>query len=57
MNVLKSLLGNRFTDEAQAAWTYAWNGVSRCIAECLNVGSNLITVALVSRSRLNSRIQ
>ena len=47
VNVLKLLLGNDFTEDSQAAWTYAWNGVSQCITECLNIGSSLITVALV----------
>ena len=49
-NVLGNMLGLDFTERAKLAWTYAWGGVSRCIAECLSIGSNLITVALVTDS-------
>ena len=49
-NVLGNMLGLDFTEQAKLAWAYAWGGVSRCIAECLSIGSNLITVALVSVS-------
>jgi hypothetical protein len=47
INVLKTTLGDIFPEKTQAAWAYAWTGVSRCITECLNIGSSLVTVALV----------
>jgi hemoglobin-like flavoprotein len=47
-NVLKKALGDKCTPEVAAAWAYAWGGVSRCITECLNIGSSLVTVALVN---------
>ena len=46
-NVIRVLLGDKCTPEVQAAWAYAWRGVSRCITECLNIGSSLVTIALV----------
>ncbi len=48
-NVLKTTLGDDFPQQTQAAWEYAWTGVSRCITECLNIGSSLVTVALVPK--------
>eukprot|EP00291_Cryptomonas_curvata_P022400 CAMPEP_0172170956 /NCGR_PEP_ID=MMETSP1050-20130122/11618_1 /TAXON_ID=233186 /ORGANISM="Cryptomonas curvata, Strain CCAP979/52" /LENGTH=924 /DNA_ID=CAMNT_0012842321 /DNA_START=324 /DNA_END=3094 /DNA_ORIENTATION=+ len=48
MNVLKRTLGEQFNEESQQAWHYVWINVSRCIADCLSVGSNLVTMALVA---------
>jgi len=47
-NVLKRSLGDQYNEESQKAWDYVWTGVSRCVADCLSVGSNLVTVALVA---------
>ena len=47
-NVLKRALGESYTEESQKAWNYVWTSVSRCIGDCLSIGSNLITVALVT---------
>jgi len=45
--VLRSALGDNLTPEAEAAWSYAWGSVSRCLAESLANGTNLVTIALV----------
>ena len=47
-NVLRRTLGDNFNEVSKKAWDYVWNGVSRCVADCLSVGSNLVTVALVA---------
>ena len=47
-NVLRRSLGDQYNETSQKAWDYVWTGVSRCVADCLNVGSNLVTVALVA---------
>ena len=46
-SVLKKALGDKCTPEIAASWAYAWGGVARCLSECLNIGSSLVTVALV----------
>jgi hypothetical protein len=45
--VLRCALGGNYNPEAEAAWSYAWGSVSRCLAESLANGINLVTIALV----------
>ena len=54
-NVLAKLLGegrggggDGAAERSQAAWAYVWSGVSQCMSDCLNIGSSLVTVALVT---------
>ena len=55
-NVLRCLLNDDFTAETQAAWAYAWDGVSRCLAGCLSMGTNLITIALVTVHKISKSL-
>ena len=47
-SVLSRTLGEKYDSNSQRAWEYVWNSVSRCLADCLSVGSNLVTMALVA---------
>jgi len=47
-NVLRRALKDRLDETGIQAWKYSWVSVSRCLADCLNVGGTLVTMALVS---------
>jgi len=45
---LEELAGPRWTPPVVTAWKNLWSRVSTCVGRSLNVGTNLITVALVN---------
>ncbi len=45
---IEELAGDKWTPCIAAAWSNLWRRVSACVTRSLNVGTNLITVALVN---------
>lgn len=45
---IEDLLGDHWNDDMCKAWTNLWRRISSCVGRSLNVGVNLITVAIVN---------